>query len=403
MRGMRALAIGGFGALVIGATSLSTAALPAGNDVGTLIAAYNSSGQRLFQGFAKDPSNIVLSPYSIGTAMAMALAGARGDNETEMAKVLGMGLSLDQLNDANAAVVASLNKASSASLQLNVANALMLAKDGNAISEDYVSLLRDKYGADVFRDANLSTVNNWVKQKTNGKIPSILDRFDPNTALVLLDAIYFKAKWQSVFSPRATRDATFHLIKGDAQVPTMHVRANFALAERPGYRAIRMPYEGGRVSMVVVLPDAGNADLAQKFDSAELQSLLAALHASTSAQSVDLSLPRFHGSFNTSLVEPFAAMGMHRAFDPRTADFSGMTGKPQSQLPLAIGQIVHRAVIDVAEEGTEAAAATGIAIVATAMRPQQAETFNVDRPFLFAIVDDETGAVLFEGRIVDPR
>jgi serpin B len=380
----------------------AVAAMSAERSTTALVAAYDGTGQRLFQAFAAKPNNVVLSPYSIGTAMAMVLVGARGDNEAEMAKVLGLALPRDEIADASASLTKSLKAVPTAPFQLSIANAVMLAKQGGLIAADYVALLRDKFAADVFRNAGLDTVNDWVKQQTDGKIPAILDRLDPNAALVLLDAIYFKAKWQRLFDPHATRDGSFHLLDGEAQVPTMHMRASFALAERPGYRAIRLPYQGDRLGMVIVLPDAGNADLAQRFGGDELQALLTALRAP--AREVALSLPRFHATFKADLVQPFAAIGMRRAFDTRTADFSGMTGKPQAQEPLAIDQVVHSAVVDVGEEGTQAAAATSVSVVAGAvMRPQPPIEFNVDRPFLFAIVDDETGAVLFEGRIVDPR
>jgi serpin B len=262
-------------------------------------------------------------------------------------------------------------------------------------------MLHEKYAVDVFRGADLATVNSWVREKTNGKIPSIIDRLDPTTMLVLVNAIYFKAPWGEAFNAKATRNETFHLIGGSAQVPMMHITSDFTLAERPGYRALRLPYAGSRVAMVVVLPDDNKAGFEERLDGDEMALLLAALQ--NPPRRVELSLPRFKASFEAGLVEPFEAMGMHRAFDANVADFSGMTGKPQAELPLAIDQIVHRAIIDVAEEGTEAAAATGVTVAATAMRPRPAETFRVDRPFLFAIVDNETGAILFEGRIVDPR
>ena len=386
------------------ASAVAVAVIPAvlaASGWGPLVDAFNGTGLRLFQAFAKAPGNIVISPYSIGTAMAMVLAGARGDNAAEMAKVLGQKLPGDEINAANAAVLASLNGASPASFQLRVANALMLTKPGNAISESYIAVLREKYAAEVFQGADLATVNGWVKEKTSGKIGSILDQLDAMTVLVLLDAIYFKARWQATFDAEATRDEAFHLDKGEAQVPTMHLRADFALATRPGYQAIRLPYEGGRVSMVIVLPDLGNTAIAQRLDDEEMRSLFAALR--TPPRHVELALPRYHATFKSSLVGIFKSMGMRRAFDFKTADFSGMTGKVQAELPLAIGQIMHAAVIEVAEEGTEAAAATAATMVAKAIRSPPAQMFRVDRPFLFAIVDETTGAVLFEGRIADPR
>jgi serpin B len=230
------------------ASAVAVAVIPAvlaASGWGPLVDAFNGTGLRLFQAFAKAPGNIVISPYSIGTAMAMVLAGARGDNAAEMAKVLGQKLPGDEINAANAAVLASLNGAPPASFQLRVANALMLTKPGNAISESYIAVLREKYAAEVFQGADLATINGWVKEKTSGKIGSILDQLDAMTMLVLLDAIYFKARWQATFDADATRDEAFHLDNGEAQVPTMHLRADFALATRPGYQAIRLPYEGG--------------------------------------------------------------------------------------------------------------------------------------------------------------
>jgi len=400
MRGMQRLMMGALCALAIGPFGVH-AGSAANDGTKALIAAYNGSGQRLFQAFAEKPGNIVLSPYSIGTAMAMALAGARGETEIEMAKVLGLRLSLDEINAANAAALADLGAASSPSLRLFIANALMLTKKGGVISEDYVSTLREKYAAEVFRGADLATVNDWVKQKTAGKIDSLLSRLDPRTVLVLLDAVYFKARWETLFDAGATHKEPFRLLKGEAEVQMMHLRSDFTVAERAGYRAIRLPYVGERVGMIVVLPDKSGAEVDKWPAEDEFQSLLAALHAP--AQSVQLSLPRFRASFKADLVAPFEQMGMHRAFDAWAADFSGMTGKPQSAVPLQIDQIVHRAVIDVGEEGTEAAAATGVTVGVAAAPMQRAITFRVDRPFLFAIVDDVTGAVLFAGRIVDPR
>jgi serpin B len=390
---------------LVGASAVAAAVIPvvslAASGWGPLIEAFNGTGQRLLQAFVKAPGNVVISPYSIGSAMAMVLAGARGDNAAEMAKVLGQTLPRDEINTANAAALASLNSAAPASFQLRIANALMLTKPGNAIAESYITVLREKYAAEIFQGADLAAVNGWVKEKTNGKITSILDQLDAMTVLVLLDAIYFKARWQAMFDPDATREEAFHLADGEAKVPTMHLRAGFALAARLGYRAIRLPYEGGRVSMVIVLPDPGNTAVAQRLGDEEMKSLLVALR--TAPRQVELALPRYHATFKSSLVDLFKSMGMRRAFDFNTADFSGMTGRPQAELPLAIGQIVHAAIIDVGEEGTEAAAATAATMVAKAIRSPPAQMFRVDRPFLFAIVDDTTGAVLFEGRIADPR
>jgi serpin B len=381
---------------------ISSFALPATGIVWLpFVTAYNDSGQRLLRAFASNPGNIAFSPYSIGTAMAMLLSGARGDNQTEMAKVLNLQIAAEDLNAANATALANLNGASSSAFQLRIANALFLTTANGAVSEGYVTTVRDQYAGEVFRGNDLATVNDWVRQKTEGKIDSILDHLDPSAAAILLDAIYLKAAWQKPFVSAATRTLTFHLVDGETPTPMMYMRHEFALAERPGYRAIRLPYANARFAMIVVLPDGNLTSDLSPFASDEIPALLEAF--GTPPRLVDLWLPRFHASFKTDLVSAFTAMGMHRAFDPQNADFSGITGTPQAQDPLVVDQIAHRAVIDVTEQGTEAAAATGIGIAAaSAARPQPVVKFTVDRPFLFAILDDETGAILFEGRIVDP-
>jgi leukocyte elastase inhibitor len=397
---VKPLVIGGLcTALIVSAPSFLQAA-PETGGWGPLIRGYNRTGQRLFQSLAKTPGNIVLSPYSVGTAMAMALVGARGETEAEMAKALSLEISRGEVDAANAAVLSSLNRAAADSIQLRIADGLMLARQGGAVSDAYVAVLRRDYAADVFAGTDAATVNAWVRKRTAGKIDSIVNHLDPTAAMVLVDAIYFKAPWQKAFAVDATRAEPFHLRDGEAKVPMMRMESFFHLAGRPGYEAIELPYADQRISMVVMLPDAGTGEVLQRLHGDEMRQLLADLHAPL--YRVNLSLPRFKSSFEASLMEPFQQMGMRRAFDLHAADFFGVTGRPPSEVPLATSQIRHRAMIDVAEQGTEAAAATGVGTFTASLQPPL-ETFQVDRPFLFAIVDDETNAVLFQGRIDDPR
>jgi serpin B len=395
----QALAVGALCAALVASGPGLIQAAPETGGWGPLIGGYNRTGQRLFQTLAKVPGNVVLSPYSVGTAMAMALVGARGETEAEMAKALGLELPRGQLDAANAAVLSSLDSAAKGSFQLRAADGLMLARQGGAVSDAYVAVLRRDYAADVFAGTDAATVNAWVRKKTAGKIDSIVDHLDPATAMVLVNAIYFKAPWQKAFAADATHAEPFHLGDSETKVPMMHMEDFFHLASRPGYKAIELPYTGHRISMVVMLPDAGAGAVLQRLDGDEMRQLLADLHAPL--HRVNLSFPRFKTSFEASLMEPFRQMGMRRAFDLQVADFSGVTGRPPSEVPLAISQIRHRAMIDVAEQGTEAAAATGIGTFTTSLQPQL-ETFRVDRPFVFAIIDGETNAVLFEGRIDNP-
>jgi serpin B len=282
----------------------------------------------------------------------------------------------------------------------------MLTRHGGLVAQSYEALLKDKYAAQVFRNATLDDVNGWVSRKTEGKIDRILERLEPDSAAVLLNAVYFKAKWAAVFSKNATKDEAFNLTPAQkVSVPMMHQVGTFNSVARTGYRAVRLPYEMRALGMVIVLPDAvdGIDDVGRRMGPEELSQMFAALRSSDAGKRVDLAMPRFKTSFKAELVKPFQQAGMVRAFNFKEADFSGMTGRPASETPLAIGQIVHRAVIDVMEDGTEAAAATAITMVVTSAPSSQPEVFSVDRPFLFYIVDDATGAILFQGRIVDPR
>jgi serpin B len=294
------------------------------------------------------------------------------------------------------------------SAKLLSANALMLTKRGDLISEDYATTLRTRYAAEVFRGARLDDVNGWVAGKTEGKIGRMLDRLDPDSAAVLLNAVYFKARWASVFDRKLTKDEPFNLTRSQkVDVPLMNQTRSFSFVSRGGYRAIRLDYQVGELGLIVVLPDdiEGVDAVARRLGANELTDLFAALRDGQARKPVALALPRFKAEYRADLVAPFRQAGMQKAFDPNGADFSGMTGKPAAQGRLNIDQIVHRAVIEVAEETTEAAAATAIAVVvgAAPARPVAPEPFRVDHPFLFYLVDDTTGAILFEGRIADPR
>jgi serpin B len=413
-----------------------------------LTAAYNATGQALFRMMAARPGNIAISPYSIGSAMALALAGARGETEREMAAALQHGLTPARIGEANAAALAILNGYDRSNIapvcpagmklertrcvaqpnsdgacsfvsrregarcvasprhppsaKLLVANALILSRAQAA--SDYSALLRSKYGAEVFRNADLDAVNGWVKQKTEGKIEKLLDRMSD---VALLNAVYFKARWARAFDAKLTKDDFFNVTRTRQElVPTMLQRASHVVVQREGYRAIRLPYAVHELGMVVVLPDEvdGVDAIGRRLDMKELAQLFAALRKQP-MQVVMLSLPQFKTEFKTELTGPFQEIGMHRAFDLKRADFSGMTGVPASAAPTAIDQIVHRAVVEVMEESTEAAAASGIGFRVTSAMPRPIEPirFRVDRPFLYYIVDEKTGAVLFQGRVADPR
>jgi serpin B len=412
-----------------------------------LTRAYNGSGQQLFKELSATEGSLVFSPYSIGTAMAMALAGARGATERQMLEVLQHRLTRPEIGRANARALAMLNgydksaatpacppglqlagercekpwtEASGCrfparregnacvaapmmppSAQLSVANALMLPRRDDLISNDYRALLNSDYAAEVFEGASLADINAWVARQTRGKIERILEQLDPTAVAVLLNAVYFKAKWASAFSRSQTRDEPFHLAAGQqVAVPTMRRRGSYKMAVRGGYRALRIPYEVEALGMVIVLPDAvdGVAAVGARLGEAQLSELFAAIRAEPQRE-VDLALPRFRLESKIELAPLFQRAGMTLAFGS-SADFSGMTSRPQERI--AISDVVHQAMIDVMEDGTEAAAATAVTMMRSSA-PTKVEEFRVDRPFLFYLVDDGTGAILFEGRVSNPK
>jgi serpin B len=448
------LALASATALIAMACALPGAGAQESARARSLTQAYNASGQQLFGKLASTPGNIVFSPYSIGSAMAMVLSGARGATAAEMAKVLQHRLGPADIDAANGEVLRILNgydKSAvapncagglqwsgqrcegtpaadgrcpftarregerciadpvrvAASAKLLAANALMMLGKSQAFATAYQALVKDKYAAEVFAGVGLDEVNGWVSNKTEGKIPRMLEALNPDAAAVLLNAIYFKARWASTFSESATRSDAFNLAAARrVEVPMMRRTGYYGLVARQGYRAIRLPYDVGALGMIIVLPDEveGIATVAKRLDAEELSALASELDA-TPAKPVALAVPRFKTRFSADLKAVFAELGMREAFDERRADFSGMTGRPASEGSIGINAIVHRAFIDVMEGGTEAAAATAVIMApGSAPRPEpDPEPFRVDHPFLFLILDRTTGAILFEGRIVDPR
>jgi serpin B len=392
------------------ALALGLAAWPAASqaDMRALTQAYNQSGQELFRALAAAPGNVVLSPMSIGTAMAMVLAGARGETETEMRQVLRHTLSGKAIDEANAQALAALLAADGRDPKavLRIANALMLVNPAATVANDYRDRIRTHYGAEIFPGADLATVNNWVKDKTEGKIPTILDRLNPQDSHVLLNAVYFNAPWAQAFAKNATRDREFHLSATDkVEVPTMLQNAAFAIEKGDGFQAIRLPYTRDGLSMIVLRPDDidGVNKVIADLDQTKLDALMDGLRKAPK-RPVVLSLPKFKFAFAADLIPPFKALGMSKVFGPAQSDLSGLTGLPRDKAQSSIDQIAHRAVIEVAEEGTEAAAATAVVITTRTMAPgHQPERFEVDRPFMFLIADDKTGAILFAGRVSDPR
>ena len=366
----------------------------------------------LYHHLAAQKGNLLLSPLSIRTAFGMAYAGSAGNTAAQMRAVLGSSAGDQQALVQSIGAAAKQLNTPSAEYTLAVANALWGEATfpfdpafGKQLVNDFdANLHRANFRAGS--DAARGDINHWVARQTKGKIADLFPpgSITPQTALVLANAVYFKAKWETPFKTRNTHDAPFHLESTHlVNTPTMHGRfEELPYAETDALQAVDLPYRGG-LSMTLLVPKAidGLPAVEEKLDATMLQALLAALRP----QTVALAMPKLKLSSSFALSDTLIALGMPDAFDPKRANFTGMIAADHpSPGPLFIGQVFHRAVAEVNEQGTEAAAATGIGMVAGAMRlPQQVMTVDADRPYLLLIRQPSSGAILFMGRVSDPR
>jgi serpin B len=372
-------------------------------DVAALVKGDNVFAFDLYNQLRAKEGNVFFSPYSISTALAMTYAGARGDTAEEMAKALHITLPPDELHRAEAALLAALTGAGkSRGYQLSIANALW-GQQGYGFKEDYLKLTQTSYGAGLRQidfagntEAARQAINAWVAKETQDKIKDLFQKgvLNANTRLVLTNAIYFKGDWASQFKKDLTREEEFQTGTDKVKTPLMHQTARFKYLDADGLQALELSYVGKELSMVVLLPKKvdGLAELEKSLSAEKVAGWLGKLRE----QEVVVALPKFKTTCEYSLKEPLAALGMMKAFGP-TADFSGINGKKDD---LFIQAVVHKAFVDVNEEGTEAAAATGIAVGVRAV-PVRA-VFRADHPFVFLIRDTRNDSVLFLGRVTNP-
>jgi serpin B len=383
---------------------LLAAALP-GADSG-ITPALNAFAATSYKHLASGDANLILSPFNIATALSMALAGARGETAREIQSVLR--LHYDPSYDAAlGALLAGLAKAGNAEgNELHTANGLWVQK-GFAIRPAFENTLANDYRAPLTPldflanpEAARSEINRWTEDHTKEIIKNLLPAgsLDAQTRLVLTSAIYFYGKWQDPFVTSRSQPAPFALLTGaTAQASFMNQTARFGYSETPSAQILEMRYAGTGIAFDVLLPKT-TTGLPELEKSLTLEILTGWL-GTLAGRNVQVSLPKFRAESEFSLRQALSTMGMPTAFTGR-ADFSGIDPKGR----LAISEAVHKAFVDVSEQGTEAAAATGIAVHATAMRrPEPPVVFRADHPFLFLIRDTASGTVLFIGRLMDPR
>ena len=366
-----------------------------------LVAANTRFAFKLFRALTKQEpdKNIFISPASIAIALSMTYNGSVGQTQAAMAIALELQeMSLQQVNEANAQLRQALENLDN-EVELAIANSLWAQQDVE-FKRDFLQRTQEFYGAKVtsldFSAAEaLATINNWVSENTHGKIKTILQKLDPHTVLILINAIYFKGIWTSPFDKENTHDRVFTLLDGTQKpYPMMSQDGTYRYYQGENFQAISLPYGSERLSMYIFLP--------------EQDSSLEAFHKNLNAANWDkwmnqfhkmkgtIVLPRFKLEYQVELKDVLSTLGMEAAFSV-SGGFQQMCAEP-----VAISKVIHKTFLEVNEEGTEAAAATAMEMTRSLSREP---TFSmiVDRPFFCAIRDDDTGSLLFMGSIMEPQ
>jgi serpin B len=347
-----------------------------------------------------DKGNVAMSPWSIATALAMVLAGARGSTATEMATVLHQS-DTPAFHQAMNGLSQQLAARNAQAVEVLAANRAF-AQQGEAFEQPFLNLLASSYGAGVgladyktAAETARQQINGWVSQQTHARIADLLapGTLDSLTRLVLVNAVYLKADWATPFKKGRTTDLAFHAPGSDVTVPFMYGTESRRYASGDGWQSVDLDYVGGDLTMTVLVPDQGRFDAVAGHLSPALLDTINGAHPTQ----VSLTLPKFDIQKAQPLNQRLSQLGMPTAFKPGRADFSGMT----HQESLYLSQVVHQANVTVDEKGTTAAAASG-AVMETTSAPAHMVNLVVDRPFVFLLRDRPSGAILFAGQVTNP-
>jgi serpin B len=356
----------------------------------------------VYRHLRQQPGNLFLSPFSISTALAMTSAGARGETAQQMADVLHFPPQ-EELHPAMASLMHAIKEGGAKNgYQLSTANALWGAKDC-VFRPEFLRLTKQYYGADLRNldfagdsEGSRRIINEWVEKETRDKIRDLIPPkiLRSDTRLVLTNAIYFKGTWAVQFKKERTRTEPFRVAGGGkVDTPLMHGIDQYSYAETDDLQALQLPYTGNDLALLVLLPKKDDlAGIERKLTIDSLEGVVSKL----AQQKVVVSLPKFKTTAAFELVPVLKEMGMPSAFSGK-ADFSGMT-----QEGVFLSNVIHKAFVDVNEEGTEAAAATAVIATRSAAPSKPMPVFRADHPFIYLIRDLRSGAILFLGRLEDP-
>jgi len=347
--------------------------------------------------------NIFVSPFSVSTALAMTFEGSRGDTQKQMAGVLHFNLPDADRQAGFSALLAEINGGQAKHYKLEVANALWGQKEYR-FEPSFTWTIGKFYGGGFYavdfvgdKAGSVHKINSWVEDKTAGKIKDLVHPGDVNelTRLILTNAIYFKGSWAAPFEKIATRTEPFHIsATATVQAPMMHRSGQFRYAKGDALTAIELPYAGNEMLMIAILPSGDIDQLGESLSTEEIDRLRKEMRA----EEVDVFLPRFKIEARSLLKDKLSKLGMPDAFDKTVADFSGITGNKT----LYLSSVIHQAMIEVNEEGSEAAAATAVVIQTMMVHAPSKLAFRADRPFIFMIVHNPSGSILFMGRLSNP-
>lgn len=377
----------------------------------------NAFALDLYHAVKGKAENLLYSPYSISCALAMTYAGARGNTEVQMSNTLHFGYPQEELHNLFNGLDLDMNgrggdgtNTDEKRLTLNILNAVW-GRQEYPFLDSYLDVLAVNYDAgirlvDFITDPESARllINAWVAEQTGNRIEELLESGIINelTRLVLTNAIYFKAAWAIPFDEELTREGDFFLTDGTSvSVPMMTPSEGYGEnneemtgTEGPGFKAVELPYYGGEFAMLIVVPDRGTFEV---FEQSLDSSLIEGIVDNLEPMEITLTMPKFGYESSYKLEEVLPGMGMTDAFNPDTADFSGIDG---GYGDLYISNVIHKAFISVDEAGTEASAAT--AVVITFKGVSDPLPLSIDRPFIYFIRDTKTGAILFIGRLLNP-
>jgi len=370
-----------------------------------LIEADNAFGLEVFQKIRKesDEENLMISPLSISVALAMAYNGAANDTKTEMEKAMKLnGLTAEQINNSYQMLIDALQSLDE-DVVFEIANAIFYA-DGFTVKPGFLDINQTVYDAQVKKlnfglSSAVNEINGWVAEKTHDKITKIIEMLNPLDRMVLLNAIYFNGIWKNKFDEKGTHLLPFTQTNGTStEIPMMRKEEKLEYTSNSLFKAVKMPYGKGQYNMVVFLPADGknSQDVIEAFSGSKWKSWMDGFETK---DHVVVTMPRFKFAFEIGLNKVLEQMGMVKAFQPETADFSKITDED-----LYISSVIHKSFIDVNENGTEAAAVTAIVFTTTSAGNEPPKTyFTVNKPFVFAITENDTGAILFLGEVNMPE